>query len=64
MTKLELPCILGAVGMALLGVAPFSQAQPIADLYRITDSVSHNRMEYHQLGVAGTWPTRSVSDSR
>jgi hypothetical protein len=48
MMKLKLACILGPVEVALLSAAPLSQAQPIADFYRITDSVSRNRMEYHR----------------
>jgi len=34
-----------------IGATSPSPAQPSPDLYRITDSVSRNRMEYHQLQV-------------
>jgi hypothetical protein len=51
MTKLKLPCIVGAIALALPDTMPLGLAQPVQDFYRITDSVSRNRMEYHRLDV-------------
>ncbi len=51
MTKLKLSCIVGGLGVALLGARPLSQAQAVQDFYRITDAVSRNHMEYHPLAV-------------
>ena len=40
-----------ALGTPWLGATVPSPAQLLPDLYRITDGVSHNYMEYHQLQV-------------
>jgi hypothetical protein len=46
--NLQMACV--AVAMWIAATAP-SPAQLVPDLYRITDSVSRNHMEYHQLQV-------------
>jgi hypothetical protein len=49
MTKLKLSCIASALEMALFFATPLCEAQPVQDFYRITDSVSRNHLEFHQL---------------
>jgi hypothetical protein len=51
MTNKKLSLIGGAFRLALLQASLLCQAQPIQDLYRITDGVSRCHVEYHRLEV-------------
>ncbi|MGO8674337.1 MAG: glycoside hydrolase family 172 protein [Limisphaerales bacterium] len=44
-------CLAAAVAGTFAAAALLAQAQPVQDLYRITDGVSRNHVEYHQLQV-------------
>jgi hypothetical protein len=52
MAKHKLKSFAGILAGTLVSATPFGQGQPVQDLYRITDGVSRNHVEYHQMTLA------------